>query len=74
VDLPVVVAILFEDVPQGHQFGLQVVFITDSSGSVYQWIVPFFIGWVMMGLGVMVEIGVRGLAVHYVSQRAIGLL
>jgi hypothetical protein len=30
-----------------------------------------FIGWVMMGLGVEVEIGVSGLAVHFVSQRAI---
>jgi hypothetical protein len=36
VDLPVVVAILFEDVPQEHQIGLQALFITKSSGSVYQ--------------------------------------
>jgi hypothetical protein len=28
VDLPVVVAILFEDVPQEHQLGLQAVFMT----------------------------------------------
>jgi hypothetical protein len=32
VDLPVVVAILFEDVPQEHQLGLQAVFIKESSG------------------------------------------
>jgi hypothetical protein len=36
VDLPVIVAILFEDVLQEHQLGLQAVFITESSGSVYQ--------------------------------------
>jgi hypothetical protein len=35
VDLPVV-AILFEDVPQEHALGLPAVFITKSSGSVYQ--------------------------------------
>jgi hypothetical protein len=35
-DLPVVLAILFEDVPQEHQLGLQTVFITESSDSVYQ--------------------------------------
>jgi hypothetical protein len=34
VDLPVVVAILSEDVLQEHQLGLQTVFITESSGSV----------------------------------------
>jgi hypothetical protein len=36
VDLPVVVAILLEDIPQEHELGLQAVFITESSGSVYQ--------------------------------------
>jgi hypothetical protein len=36
VDLPVAVAILSEDVLQEHQLGLQAVFITESSGSVYQ--------------------------------------
>jgi hypothetical protein len=35
-DLSVVVAILSEDVVQEHQHGLQAVFITESSGSVYQ--------------------------------------
>jgi hypothetical protein len=35
VDLPVVVAILFE-VPSEYQLGLQVIFITMNSGSVYQ--------------------------------------
>jgi hypothetical protein len=34
--MPVVVAILFEDVPQEQQLGLQAVFITDSSGPVHQ--------------------------------------
>jgi hypothetical protein len=29
VDLPVVVAILFEDVPQEHQLGLKAVFIRE---------------------------------------------
>jgi hypothetical protein len=33
VDLPVIVAI---DAPQKQQLGLQAVFITESSGSVYQ--------------------------------------
>jgi hypothetical protein len=36
VDLPDVLAILFEDVSQEHQLGLQAVFITQSFGSVYQ--------------------------------------
>jgi hypothetical protein len=36
VDLPVVVAILFEDVLQEHQLDLQAVYITESSGFVYQ--------------------------------------
>jgi hypothetical protein len=36
MNLPVVVAILFDDVLQEHQLGLQAVFITESSGSVYQ--------------------------------------
>jgi hypothetical protein len=36
VYLPVVVAILFLDVPQEHQLGLQAVFIIASAGSVYQ--------------------------------------
>jgi hypothetical protein len=40
VDLPVVVAILFEYIPQECQLGLQAVFITKSSGFVFQWIVP----------------------------------
>jgi hypothetical protein len=35
VTLPVFVAILFEVVPQEHQLGLQVDFITPNSGSVY---------------------------------------
>jgi hypothetical protein len=72
VDLPVVVAILFEDIHQEHQLGLQAVFITKSSGSVY-WSGQYrmFIEWVMMGLGFEMEIGVFGLAVHFVSQRAI---
>jgi hypothetical protein len=72
VDLPVAVAILPEDVLQEHQLGLQAVFITESTGSVYQsrWH-RLLIGWVMMGLGVEVKIGVSGLAVHFVTQRAI---
>jgi hypothetical protein len=36
MDLPVVIAILSEDVLQEHQLGLQAVFITKSPGSVYQ--------------------------------------
>jgi hypothetical protein len=59
VDLSVVITILFEDVPQEHQFGLQAVFITESSGSVHQSSqYLLFIGRVMMGLGVEVDIGV----------------
>jgi hypothetical protein len=62
VDLPVIVAILFEGVLQEHQLNLQAVFITESSGSVYQiGEHRLFIGWVMMGLGVEVEIAVSGL-------------
>jgi hypothetical protein len=34
VDLPVLVAIFFEEVLQEHELGLQAVFITESSGSV----------------------------------------
>jgi hypothetical protein len=34
VDLPIVVAILFEDVLQEQQLSLLAVFITESSGSV----------------------------------------
>jgi hypothetical protein len=72
VVLPVVAAILSEDVPQEHQLGLQAVFITENSGSVYQsGQYHLFIGGVMMGLGGEVDIGVWGLAVHFVSQRAI---
>jgi hypothetical protein len=75
VDLPAVVAILFEDILQEHQLGLQAVFMTKSSGSLYQsgQYHPF-IGWVMMGFGVVAEIGVCGLAVHLVSQSAISFL
>jgi hypothetical protein len=36
LDLPVVVAIPFEDVPQEHQFNLYALFITESSGPVNQ--------------------------------------
>jgi hypothetical protein len=36
VHLPVIAAILFEDIPQEHQLGLQAAFITESSGSVHQ--------------------------------------
>jgi hypothetical protein len=36
VDLPVGVTILFEDVPQEHQLGLQAVSITESSDPVHQ--------------------------------------
>jgi hypothetical protein len=72
MDLPVIVAILFEDVPQEYQLSLQAVFITESSGSVYKsGQYHLFTGGVMIGLGVEVEIGVSGLAVHFVSQRAI---
>jgi hypothetical protein len=50
VDLPVIVAILFEDVLQEQQLGLQAVFIPKSSGSVYQSrLHRLFIGWVVMG-------------------------
>jgi hypothetical protein len=60
VDLPAIIAILFEDVSQEHQLGLQAVFITKSSGSVYQGGEHhLFIGWVMTGLGTEVEFGVR---------------
>jgi hypothetical protein len=65
VDLSTVVAILFQDVPQEHQLDLQAVFIKKSSGSVYR------NGEMMMGLGIQIEIGVSGLAVHFVSQRVI---
>jgi hypothetical protein len=59
-------------VPQEHQLGLQAAFTTDISGSVYQsGRYRLFIRWVTMGLGVEVEIGVCGLAVHFVSQTAI---
>jgi hypothetical protein len=72
VDWPVVLAILFENVPQEHQLRLQAVFFTKSFGSVHQnRHYSLFIGWVMLGLGVEVEIGVCGLAVHFVSQRTI---
>jgi hypothetical protein len=71
VDLLVIIAIMFEDVPEEHQFGLQVVFITESSGPVHQSRQHLlFIGWVMMGPGVEVDWYVCGLAVHFVSQRA----
>jgi hypothetical protein len=36
MDLPLIVANLLEDFPQEHQFGLQSVFITESSGPVNQ--------------------------------------
>jgi hypothetical protein len=36
VDVPVVIAILFEDLLQEYKHGLQAVFITKISGSVYQ--------------------------------------
>jgi hypothetical protein len=72
VDLPAVVAILFEDVPQEHQLCLQAVFITEIFGSVYQSReYRLFIGGVMMGLEVDLEIVVSGLTVHFVSQGAI---
>jgi hypothetical protein len=62
VYLQVLVAILFEGIPQEHQLGLQAV-ITDSSGPMHQnRQYRLFIGWVMMGLGVEVEIGVCGIA------------
>jgi hypothetical protein len=72
VDLPVIVAILFEDVPQEHQLSLHAVFITQSSSPMLnsrQYCL--FIGWVMMGLGIQVETGACGFGVHFVSQRAI---
>jgi hypothetical protein len=53
------VAILFEVVAQEHQLRMQAIFITESSGSMLQSReYRFFKGWVMMGLGVEVEIGV----------------
>jgi hypothetical protein len=53
VDLSVIAAILFEDVLQVHQLGLQALFITESSGPMHQSIkYRLFIGRVMMGLGV----------------------
>jgi hypothetical protein len=59
LDLLIVVAILFGDIPQEHQLGLQAVFITESSGPMHQTIqYSLVIGWVMMGLDVEVEIGV----------------
>jgi hypothetical protein len=35
VDLPVIVAIKLEGVPQEHKLGLQAAFIIDSSGPVH---------------------------------------
>jgi hypothetical protein len=50
VDLSVAVATSSEDVLQEHQLGLQAVFITESSGSVYlSRYHRLHIGWVMMG-------------------------
>jgi hypothetical protein len=67
VELPVVVTILFEDIPHEHQLGLHPAFITKSSGSVYQTgQYCLFIGWVMIGLNTEVE----GFVVHFVSQTA----
>jgi hypothetical protein len=72
VDLPVVVAILFEDVPQEQQLGLQAVFITKSSGPVRQSRqYRLFIGWVMVGVGAEVDIGMYWLAVHFVAQKVV---
>jgi hypothetical protein len=55
VDLPVIVAILFEDFPLEHQLGLLAGFITEISGPVHQSReYHLFIGWAMMGLGIEV--------------------
>jgi hypothetical protein len=35
VDLPIIAAIPFEDVPQEHQLGLKAVFITEISGRMH---------------------------------------
>jgi hypothetical protein len=72
VHMLVVVTILFEDIPQEHQLSLQAVFITNNSGPVHQSRkCSSFIGWVKVGLGVEVAIGVFGLVIHFVAQRAI---
>jgi hypothetical protein len=44
VDLPIVLTILFEDVPQEHQLGLQAVFITDKSGSEWKAPLVYWVG------------------------------
>jgi hypothetical protein len=55
----VILAVLFVDVPQEHQLCLQAVFVTENSDPVHhsrQY--RLFIGCVMMGLGVEIDIDV----------------
>jgi hypothetical protein len=68
VDLSVVVAILFEDVSQANQLGVQAAFIIVISGLIHQSRqYRLFIGWVIMELGFEVNTGVCRLGVHYIQ-------
>jgi hypothetical protein len=68
---PIVITILTENIPLERQPRLYTV-ITKSPGPVHQCRkCSFFIGWVVAGLGIKVEIDVGGLVVHFVAQTAI---
>jgi hypothetical protein len=61
VNLSVVAAVLSENIPQEHQLRLQVVFIAQSNSPVQQCgNYGLFVGWVVVGPSVEVEIGMSG--------------
>jgi hypothetical protein len=70
VNLPVFVTILSENVLQEHQLYMQAVLITESYAPVSK--AQPFVGLVVMGPSVEIEIHMGGFAVNSVAQRAIG--
>jgi hypothetical protein len=70
VNLPVFVTVPSENVPKEHQLCMQAVLITESYAPVSK--AQLFVGLVVMGPTVEIEIRMDGFAVHSVAQRAVG--
>jgi hypothetical protein len=73
VNLPVFVTVLCEHVPQEHQLRMQAVFVPKSSSPDHHCgKCSFFVGSVLMGPSVEVDIRMGGYVVHPVAQRVVG--
>jgi hypothetical protein len=72
MDLPVVVTVLPENILQERQLHMQALLIAQSSGPMHQCgKYSLLTGWVVLGRGVKVEVGMGSFTVHSMVQRTV---